>query len=137
MIDPLFDTNKTNLVLQAALRGGEARHSAIVNNIANVDTPGYQRIEVAFEDALKRVVNTFSCRVQNGIGSEPASRAFNMAKPAVSIDKQTPIRADGSNVSIDREMADLALNAERLKALTELLIRNYSKIRAAIRGRTT
>ena len=137
MINPLFDGNKTNLVLQAALRGRGARHSAIVNNIANVDTPGYQRIEVSFEDKLKNAVRSFDSTVnlQKRMDSAARVRAFDGVRPMVSVDKQTPIRADGSNVSIDREMADLAFNAGRLNALTELLIRNYSKIKTAIRGR--
>ena len=52
MIRPFFQADKTNLILQAALNGYSARHEAIVNNIANVDTgipphPGFLRRRVA------------------------------------------------------------------------------------------
>jgi flagellar basal-body rod protein FlgB len=137
MINPLFDGNKTNLVLQAALRGRGARHSAIVNNIANVDTPGYQRIEVKFEEELKRAARSFDspAAAKNQANLYSSRSVFDRVRPNVSVDKQSPIRVDGSNVSIDREMADLALNAGKLNALTELLIRNYSQIKSAIKGR--
>src|SRR3989304_2975241 len=56
MISPFFDGNQTNLVLQAALEGYSARHRAVVHNIANVDTPGFQRLEVDFEKKLQKEI---------------------------------------------------------------------------------
>ena len=41
-------------VARQALTGLSRRHEAIASNIANIDTPGYQRREVNFEDALKK-----------------------------------------------------------------------------------
>ncbi len=40
----LFDT--TQLALDAAMRGTSLRQSAIAQNLANVNTPGYRRQEV-------------------------------------------------------------------------------------------
>ena len=41
-------------VLDRAADASWTRESAIANNVANVDTPGYKRQDVAFEDILKR-----------------------------------------------------------------------------------
>jgi flagellar basal-body rod protein FlgB len=132
MIKPFFGSNKTNLVLQAAQEGHALRHRAIVNNIANVDTPGYQRIEVPFETELKKAVNGML------FSSPEEGEGFGGGihfSPTIRIDTSGPLRADGSNVSIDREMAALAKNAGKLNALTELMIRNYRDIKSAINGR--
>ena len=41
-------------VLDKAADASWLRNDAIGNNLANVDTPGYKRQDVAFEDVLKR-----------------------------------------------------------------------------------
>ncbi len=136
MINPLFDTNRVNLLLQAAIDGYTARHRSIVNNIANVDTPGYQRIEVSFEDDLKKAQKRLRSEV-SGDDSAESGMSFTeifRISPRVSIDKTPPLRADGSNVSIDREMAELSRNVGRVNALTEILIRNYTNLKTAIKG---
>src|ERR1041385_5872410 len=55
MLDRLLNTD-TFLMAQGALDGLSARHAAISDNIANVNTPGYKRKEVPFEDALAHAV---------------------------------------------------------------------------------
>ena len=47
----LFDT--TSRVLEAATVGTQLRHQIIVNNLANVDTPGFQGADLDFQQALK------------------------------------------------------------------------------------
>ncbi|GMV66558.1 MAG: hypothetical protein AMXMBFR75_23540 [Candidatus Hinthialibacteria bacterium] len=138
MINPLFDRNKVNLVIQSALDGYSARHRAIVNNIANVDTPGYQRVEIRFEERLKSALKASSAEgIVSGDGVESSSlfETLKHLSPTARTDFSTPVRADGSNVSIDREMAELAKNGGRMNALTELLIRNYRDLKTAVLGR--
>lgn len=136
MINPLFDNNRVNLLIQTALNGYGARHQAIVNNIANVDTPGYQRIEVSFEDDLKKAAKRLRESYPSGdpVDEGRGFEALKRVTPTVSLDTSPPLRADGSNVSIDREMATLAKNAGRMNALTEILIRNYRDLKTAIKG---
>ena len=138
MINPFFDGNRTNIVLQAALEGYSARHRAVVHNIANVDTPGFQRIEVDFEERLRKEVKRLRPSHEAGgayFSTGPQSPLSNF-RPQVRVDKSAPVRADGSNVSIEREMGLLYKNSNKINELTELLIRNYIQIKAAIRGRS-
>ena len=53
IIGRIFE-NVTLNVLKKGIEGVNRRHQAIANNIANVDTPNYQRATVSFEDELKR-----------------------------------------------------------------------------------
>lgn len=136
MINPFFDGNRVNLLIQTALDGYAARHKAIVNNIANVDTPGYQRIEVSFENELKKAIRRMGDTSLTGdsVDDEGGFSRMTRVVPMVSLDTSQPLRADGSNVSIDREMASLSKNAGKMNALTEIMIRNYRDIKTAIKG---
>lgn len=138
MINPFFGGNQTNLILQAALDGYSARYRAVVHNIANVDTPGFQRIEVDFEKKLQKEVRRLKpTREIAGwtFGSEKSTSLKDL-RPDLRVDQSPPIRADGSNVSIEREMGLLYKNSGKINDLTELLIRNYTQVKAAIRGRS-
>lgn len=44
-------------VTTLALNGLAQRHKAIIANVANADTPGYQRTDVKFEDQLAQIVD--------------------------------------------------------------------------------
>src|SRR3954462_13277791 len=54
----LFDT--TQLALQRAIEGASLRQSALANNLANANTPGYQRVDVDFHSALGRALSSGS-----------------------------------------------------------------------------
>src|SRR5262245_35188310 len=75
------------------------RHRAIAQNVANVNTPGYRRLDVSFEDALAQELRT-----------HPESQATTL-KPNVIEQGGGPERADGNNVDIDAEMGRLSKNA--------------------------
>ena len=59
----LLDT--TQLALEAAMRGSMLRQTLLTNNLANADTPGYQREDVNFQ-------STLADAIQNG--QSPSSR---------------------------------------------------------------
>ncbi|HHV58586.1 MAG TPA: flagellar basal body rod protein FlgB [Firmicutes bacterium] len=93
------------------------RQRAIANNLANVDTPGYKREDVAFPEALRRA--------QAG-GGRPLALAVtapgHLTPPAeegwaVVRDTGTTLRNDGNNVDIEAEAAELAKNALYYNAL--------------------
>ena len=54
--DALF--KKTNLpVINRAMDAAMLRANVISNNIANVNTPGYRRVEVKFEEQLREALD--------------------------------------------------------------------------------
>ncbi len=82
-------------MLSRLLDATETRHRAISQNVANVDTPGYQRMDVSFEEALAE-------RLRRSPTADPNSAAIE-----VTIDTTSPARADGNNVDVDREMGQM------------------------------
>jgi flagellar basal-body rod protein FlgB len=95
------------------------RHRVISQNVANVNTPGYRRLTVAFEDDLAKALAT------------PGAAA---AKPKVVVE-DGPERVDGNTVDIDREMNDLAKNALLYQAAAQIVTSRVASLRAAIAGR--
>lgn len=75
------------------------RYSVISNNISNVDTPGYKRKDVAFENLLENEI------AKRGI----SNLKKDTINPIVYTDnKNYAYRMDGNNVDIDSEMAKSA-----------------------------
>src|SRR3712207_4590909 len=113
----LFDT--VHLALERALQGASMRHTALSENIANVNTPGYQRREVDFHSALRAAM--------------PAGKTAIESVPfSVSVDDAAPVRADGNSVDMDAEAAGLAQNALEYEALSQVLRARDEIIRSAI-----
>lgn len=91
----LFDT--TQLGLERALSGAALRQRAIANNIANANTAGYKRTDVDFHSALAEA-----------LAAPDAKRKLESLSFQTQTDDSTSTRADGNNVDIEQEMANLS-----------------------------
>lgn len=130
-------------VLKNALDGASLSHAAIANNIANVNTPGYERFNVAFKNALAAMEptppdpNQLSLAVTNPkmiqINGEIPAQPFSIeaTRPA----DPSRMRVDGSNVDLDQEMAMLAQNSAYQQTMAQFLTTEYTRVRSAIEER--
>ena len=124
MLDGLFTQNE---IIGAAMRAASVRNDVIVNNIANVDTPGYKARGVSFEDALRGALDR---RARTGILD------LTDVKPEVKyVNRGFHYRLDGNNVDIEAEMAALYRNSVRYDALASGVISNNRRMNLAIAGR--
>ena len=90
---------------RARHRGRRAAPEALAANLANANTPGYQRVDVDFHGALAAA---------HGLGDErAASRVVLLARRRR---VAGAVRADGSTVDVDAESAKLAANALEYQA---------------------
>lgn len=109
-----------NLLAQL-LDASSLRHRVIAQNVANVNTPGYQRQVVTFETDLAKALATPQAET-------PA------LKPRVET-AEGPARGDGNTVDIDREMNDLSRNALVYQAAAQIIASRVAAMRSAISGR--
>ncbi len=109
--------DSTQQLLEAAMRGSWARQTALTNNVANADTPGYQRLDVNFESTLQSAMSS---------GESPAQMEF---EPEAQPQEAGP---NGSAVSIDQESARLAENGLDYNALTQVANARNGILRSAI-----
>jgi flagellar basal-body rod protein FlgB len=111
LVDP------TQQLLEAAMRGSWQRQTALTNNIANADTPGYQPQDVNFESALQSAMN---------VGEPLEQTQFQTETKAVAAGP------NGGTVSVDQESAKLAENGLDYQALTQVLSARNNIMRSAI-----
>lgn len=115
-------------VLDKAADASWMRQEAISNNIANVNTPGYKRQDVAFEDSLQEAISNSRYRSTD-------EKVANLSKADLRIHSYTDssgfsYRLDGNNVDIDTENAALARNQLKYNALVDSINHEFSMIKA-------
>jgi flagellar basal-body rod protein FlgB len=113
----LFDT--TQLALERAIEGAGKRHEALAANLANANTPGYQRLDVDFHGALSAAID--SREALHALSFAPARDASAGA-----------VRADGSTVDVDSESARLAANALEHQAAVQVAHARIGILKAAM-----
>ena len=128
--------------LMATLSYTETRHKVIAENVANIETPGYKARQLdarAFQQALGEAFDR-----QARDPSKPfAAEGREFQTDATGALKVTPslrppdniLFHDGTNVSLEREMSDLAENAMTHQMTSELLRMRFEGLRKAIRGK--
>jgi flagellar basal-body rod protein FlgB len=109
-------------LLSRLISASEMRHEAISQNIANVNTSGYRTLNVEFESLLAAEL-------------ESGNSAASPAEPEMSFAKGLPVRADGNNVDLDRQIGALNKNALLQQAYLSILGHNLQQMRTAIDGR--
>jgi len=100
------------------------RQRVIAGNLANVNTPNYRRYDVEFEDV-------FNDAVKDG----DIGRAREVT-PRVVQHEGGPVKEDGNNVVLEREIGDLMKNSLYFETLTHMLTKKINGVRNAITGRS-
>lgn len=119
----LFTRNNTERGLDVAW----LRNNVISQNIANVDTPGYKRKVVQFEEFL-------SSEMKTGKISQGKSRFLSDGVRIIEDPAESSYRSDGNNVDIENEMALLAANSLRYNTLIQRISGDFQKLKLVIRG---
>jgi flagellar basal-body rod protein FlgB len=97
------------------------RQKLVASNIANADTPGYRTQDIDFR-------SEFAAQIE---GQE------SMGPQTIEPDG-LPVKADGNNVSLDRESRMLAENAMRFQVAASLARSELHAIQSAIQeGKTS
>jgi len=112
-------TDTTQLGLQQALAGAAARQNAIAINLSNVNTPGYRRKDVNFEDSLKAAFKT-------------GDRSLLQSNFSMIDDPRAAMRADGSSTDLDTEAAAQAKNGLQYNLIASVMKTRNSILRSAL-----
>ena len=109
--------------IEAGINAEGVRQKAIANNVANMNTPGYRRSDIQFEDILAKAI------ASNGRVD------VSEIKPEYYEPKTTPLNAIGNDVSLDSEVGAMIKNSLRHKTFLMLLKKKYSQYAAAMNSR--
>jgi flagellar basal-body rod protein FlgB len=119
----LIDT--TQLALEQAMAGASQRQNALANNLANAETPGYQRVDVDFHGALQAALG-------RNDASEQRSSLSSLSFSPQADSSVGATRADGSTVDVDAESAKLAANALEYQAAVSVAHSRIDILRTAM-----
>ena len=103
-------------LLRRAMQTYTYRMEAHASNIANVDTPGYQRMTVSFEDQL-----------QDALHNVPTTKGASEIEPRVQVEDRPALLED--------ELMELADTQMRTQLTTRALREHFDLLRTGITGR--
>src|SRR5689334_123948 len=95
----------TQQALESAMSGSMMRNTLLTNNLANVDTPGYQPEDVNFQSTLQAAIQS---------GSPVSQVSF---QPYT---QQQAVGPDGNGVSPEQTQAALSQNGLLYETLTQV-----------------
>ncbi len=125
MIEALF--NQPNyLAAKKTLDAVALRQEAINNNLANLETPGYKRVDLApnFEQQLEKA----------SASNDPQQIAS--LSPSLAVDtKSTAASKDGNTVHLEQELMRMNQNAMTHSLETQMVSNMLAKMRTAITGK--
>ena len=134
MTDTIF-SDRAFLAARFALDGLARRSEVIGNNVANVDTPGFRAQTLSFEKTLASMLNKDAgtrLEVTQPGHLTPAGARLGMLTEARRGGSQ---RADGNNVDVDIELNQMAETGVRYQALTQLVNKKFTVLKAISMGR--
>ena len=88
--------------------------------VANLETPGYRRIDVKFEEILSKALDS------------DGSVDLCDLEPELFNPKNTPLNDKGNDVNLESEIGQLIENSLRYKAYIRILNKKYNQIASAI-----
>jgi flagellar basal-body rod protein FlgB len=114
--------SKTGIVelLESGLKAEALRQKAVANNLANLQTPGYRRLEVRFEELLDKAI-------ESGEEIDLEELEAELYQP-----KNTAVKLNGNDVNLEGEIGEMVKNTLRQKAFIRILHKKYSQIDNAI-----
>ncbi|AJA47882.1 flagellar basal body rod protein FlgB [Clostridium pasteurianum DSM 525 = ATCC 6013] len=118
-------------LIKKSLDASSTRADVISNNIANINTAGYKRRYVTFEDTLKQSLDNITMKKDNSLHMDDGN---SFGAISVKEDSSSSMKVDGNNVDIDSEMANQAQNTLMYQALTSQASSRISMRRYVITG---
>ncbi len=103
----------TSALLERALAAANVRQKTLAHNVANVDTPGFKRFDLAMRSALEQDAGV------------PLTKSVYQQS-------QTSLRLDGNNIDIEQEMTLVAENEAYFNAVANSLSKQLVTMRHII-----
>lgn len=107
-------------MLQDGMRVAAFRQSTIANNIANLDTPGYRRADVRFEQLLSNAID-------KGQHLDPTQLQKAIFQP-----QDSAVDLKGNDVNMDSEVGEMMKNDSSYKMYVRLTSKLYQQMASAM-----
>jgi len=118
-------------VLDKAADAAWLRNDAISNNIANVDTPGYKRQDVAFESELKKALG--NNRYKSTDAKVADIKSDRLTARVYTDYAGFSYRLDGNNVDMENENVMLAENQIKYQGLVTSINQEFQNLHTVMK----
>lgn len=120
-------------VMDKAADASWIRENAIANNIANIDTPGYKRLDVDFESVLKKELGH-----SKYVSLDKKIRGLNSDMSGLDVSTYTDYanysyRLDGNNVDPDTEPVELASEQLRYELISRAITDEFTRMQTVLK----
>ena len=127
-----FFTSNSMIMLERAANFNWVKQQAILDNIANAETPNYKVKYVTFEEALDSSIRR-SIRAGDGRSSAMRS-ALSSARPVVHVAENESMRMDDNGVNVAEQETELIRNTYQMQYTMDAINGKISLLRTLIRG---
>ena len=118
-------------VLNRAADAAWQRNEAISNNIANVDTPGYKRQDVAFESVLQKALGN---NRYESMDEKVSNINLSRLRGRAHVDYANySYRLAGNNVDIENENVMLAENQLKYQGLISSINQEFTNLQTVMK----
>ena len=124
-------TRTSDLMMQRAMEFLWTKQSCILDNLANVETPGYKTKYATFEESLERAIR--AAAEGENTGAAQMRQAIEDA-PVRVLEAQESTRMDDNGVNITEQAVELARNGYQLQYVMDAISSDFSLLRTAIKG---
>ena len=108
------------------------RQNLTMNNIANVDTPGFKSQYMTFENELARKIQ--SALSVKKTSMKNVARGIENMRPSVHTTLNESTRLDENNVDLDQEQVELARPAYEYLCMISSVSSDLSRLRSAAKN---
>ena len=129
-----FFTSNSMIMLERAANFNWVKQQAILDNIADAETPNYKVKYVTFEEALR-------AQIRNAVrGTDTEAKTGSMravltaARPSVHVADDESARMDENGVNVSEQSMELVRNAYQVQHVYRAISSDMSRLMLAIRG---
>ncbi|MEH2928788.1 flagellar basal body rod protein FlgB [Clostridiaceae bacterium] len=109
-----------------------ARQSVSLNNLANVDTPGFKSQYITFEEEMSRRLSSASER--KVAPKRAVTNAIEASKARLNTTWSESSRLDGNNVDTDQEQVEVVRTAYQYQYILNSMNNDINRLKSAARS---
>ena len=126
-----FLSSNSQLLMEKSMGYLWAKQAAILDNIANAETPKYKAKVVTFEESIRTQLEEAAARPE---GTGKAVRDILEDSGFTVFEAQEQTRMDDNGINVTSEMTEMIRNAYQQQYLYQAINKHYGLLRMAVKG---
>lgn len=126
-----FLSSNSQLLMEKSMGYLWAKQAAILDNIANAETPKYKAKVVTFEESIRTQLEEAASRPE---GAGKAVRDILEDSGFTVFEAQEQTRMDDNGINVTSEMTEMIRNAYQQQYVYQAINKHYAILRMAVKG---